>query len=112
MSFNTQELVPGDMVLWYPDPTSREEGSLGWVSCRPGANTINVLVWAPESGFVEKPSVRHVDDPFWKESDLAQGWQRWGAFELHPNTIALRELRGFLTAQKVQAARKPQEQKV
>jgi len=106
-SFSLQDLVVGDMVLFYGDPHNKDvsQAAMGWISQRPGVSTANILVWAPTAGFVEKPSVRHVDDPFWKTSDTAPAWAKWGAFELHPNTKALKDIKALLTKQRIEAAK-------
>lgn len=106
MEFDVQSLVVGDMVLWYSNPLGPTEPVMGWVSRRPGCESINILVWAEDAGFIEKPSVRHVNDPFWKTSEMAQAWCKWGCFDLHPNTKALKEMQGLLNKQKLDAARK------
>lgn len=105
--FQMPDLVVGDMVLFHNDPHSKnaEDAAMGWISQRPGASTVTLLVWAPNTGFVEKPSVRHVDDPFWRESETAAQWLRWGCFELHPSTKALKELKTLLTRAKLEAAK-------
>jgi len=106
-TFSMPDLVVGDMVLFYNDPHNKDpnQAAMGWVSQRPGANTTNILIWAPSAGFVEKPSVRHIDDPFWKTSDTAPSWAKWGAFDLHPSTKALKDLKALLTKQRIEAAR-------
>jgi hypothetical protein len=104
--FQMPALEVGDMVLFYDNPFSADNPVMGWVSCKPGTQTIKVLVYAEDAGFVEKPSVRHRDDPFWRENETAQAWQKWGAFALHPNTELLKELKGLLTKQKIDAAKK------
>jgi hypothetical protein len=105
----TADLCVGDMVLWYSNPYSAEDPAMGWIAKKPGNQTVTVLIWAEDSGFVEKPSVRHKDDPFWKESDTAASWGRWGAFEVHPNTKTLKEVRSLLTKQKIEAAKKKED---
>jgi hypothetical protein len=104
--FAYPDLTVGDMVLWYSNPFAPQDPVMGWVSRKPGAQTINILVWAEDAGFVEKPSVRHKDDPFWRESDTAAAWGKWGAYGLHPSTQALKELKALLTKQKIEAAKK------
>lgn len=104
--FTMPELSIGDMVLWYSNPFAPQDPAMGWVSSKPGAQTIKILIWAEEAGFVEKPSVRHVDDPFWKESDTAASWGKWGCWAYHPSTQALKELRAVLTKAKIEAAKK------
>lgn len=102
--FSVPEVQVGDMVLWYPDPVNKSDGSMGWICKKPGATTVSILVWAENTGFVEKPSVRHRHDPFWKESELANSWQRWGCWELHPHTDAIKQIQPLITKMKVQAA--------
>ena len=58
-SFSPPQVKIGDMVYWYSDPLSCAEPNMGWVSQRPGAQTISVLVFTPYTGFQEKPSCRH-----------------------------------------------------
>jgi hypothetical protein len=102
------ELLVGDMVLFHSNPFTpdKSQAAMGWVSTRPGNNTVNILIWAQNAGFVEKPSVRHIDDPFWRESETAAAWGKWGAYELHPNTKALKEMQAVLTRAKIDAAKK------
>jgi hypothetical protein len=104
--FKMPEVGIGDLVLFYDNPFAPDAHSMGWVSAKPGVQTIKVLIFAAEAGFVEKPSVRHADDPFWRESETAQAWGRWGCFKLHPSTIALKELQTLLTKAKIDAAKK------
>ena len=66
---------------------------------------MNCLVWAPNTGFVEKASVRHKDDPFWRESETAAAWAKWGCYEIHPDAIAMRELKPLMTRLKLEAAK-------
>lgn len=103
--FKMPELNVGDMVLWYSDPTNPQEPSMGWVSRRPGVQTISILIWAEDAGLIEKPSVRHVDDPFWTESQSAAAWVKWGGFRLHPSTQALKQVAEISKNLKLQAAR-------
>lgn len=111
MGFSLPDLNVGDMVVWYSNPFAPQDPAMGWVSRKPGTQTINILVWAEDAGFVEKPSVRHVEDPFWRENETAAAWGKWGAFDLHPSTQALKELRALLTKSKIEAAKKkPQDE--
>ena len=82
----------GDMVYWYNDPLSPAEPSIGWVAQRPGAHTLTVLIYGPYTGFQEKPSVRHRDDPGLQEN---AEWRQWGCWELAPMTQQLRKLDGM-----------------
>lgn len=95
------EVSVGDRVLFYANPYDGSDSpSFGFVSSRPGKETIKILVFTENSGFVEKMSVRHKEDPFWQESETAQQWQVWGCWKLHPETAAIREIRELI-------ARKP-----
>lgn len=104
--FQMPDLFVGDLVLWYSNPMSPQDPAMGWISSKPGTQTVKILVWAEDAGFVEKPSVRHKDDPFWKESETAQAWGQWGCFDLHPSTKSLKELQALLTKTKIEAAKK------
>lgn len=104
--FRVPDLTVGDMVLWYSNPFSPQDPAMGWVAKKPGHQTAHLLIWAEDAGFVEKPSVRHRDDPFWRESDTAAAWGKWGCYELHPNSKALKEIQSLLTKTKIEAAKK------
>lgn len=104
-NFQMPELAIGDMVLFYDNPFSPQDASMGWISSKPGTQTVKILVWGENTGFVEKQSVRHKDDPFWKTSETASAWGKWGAFDIHPNTRALKELQAMLTKAKIDAAK-------
>lgn len=91
--FPTQSVELGDMVLYYDNPLNQQDPSVGWVSRRPGVNTIYVLVFSPDAGFVEKPSVRHGDDPGLIES--AQ-WRSWGCWRFHPMTEAVKRINSLM----------------
>ena len=103
--FKMPDVGIGDLVLFYDNPFSPEAHSMGWVSTKPGVATIKVLIFAEEAGFIEKPSVRHKLDPFWKTSETAQAWGRWGCWELHPQTVMLKELKELVTKAKLEKAR-------
>jgi hypothetical protein len=83
----------GDQVLYHSNPLNPNAPVMGWVSRRPGTQTICVLVFSENTGFVEKPSCRHIDDPGLQENPA---WREWGAWELHPNTALLRKLKPLL----------------
>jgi len=80
----------GDMVYWYNDPMNPADPQVGWVCRRPGVNTVTILVFAPDSGFLEKPSVRHRDDPGLSENVM---WRTWGCWEFSPMSKELARLR-------------------
>jgi hypothetical protein len=109
MSYAMPEVTIGDLVLWHDNPSSPTDPVMGWVIERPGRDSVSILVFTQNAGFVEKKSVRHRDDPFWVESEMAQNWQRWGCWELHPTTSLLKELKGMVTKAKLEAAKKTKE---
>ena len=45
------------------------------------------------------------DDPFWKESETATAWSKWGCFKLHPMTKLMPQLNEMVTDWKVAKAR-------
>lgn len=91
--FSPPEIGLGDLVLYHSDPTNPTSPNMGWVSRRPGKNTISCLVFTESAGFVEKPSCRHIDDPGLREN---ADWRLAGAWEIHPNTEAIRKFRSVL----------------
>jgi len=107
--FQMPEVIPGHQILFFANPADRSPltAATGWISQAPGAHTATMLIWSPSFGFVEKTSVRHVDDPFWRESDHSANWLRWGAWDLHPNQKAMNDMSKLLTDTKMRiAARK------
>jgi hypothetical protein len=87
--FPTQTVELGDMVLFYDNPQNPTDPCVGWVSRRPGINTVYILTFSPDTGFVEKPSVRHADDPGLTEN---AAWRQWGCWRFHPSTEALKRM--------------------
>jgi hypothetical protein len=87
--FPSQTVALGDLVYYYDNPLVRKDPALGWVCRRPGINTVSILVFSPDSGFIEKPSVRHIDDPGLTES---AAWRQWGAWSFAPATETLKKL--------------------
>jgi hypothetical protein len=87
--FKPPEVKLGDSVYWYHDATNPADPALGWVCRRPGINTVSVLVFAPEVGFVEKPSVRHRGDPGLQEN---AAWRQWGCWDFSAQSAQLRRL--------------------
>lgn len=92
-SFSPPKVVIGDGVYWYNDPLSCAEPTLGWICQRPGVNTVSILVFSPNTGFQEKPSVRHRDDPGLQEN---ADWRQWGCWEYSPQTAQLKKLDGMM----------------
>lgn len=87
--FPSQMVELGDMVLFYANPLNLKEPAIGWVCRRPGVNTVFILTFSPDEGFVEKPSVRHKDDPGLADN---AAWRQWGAWDFHPATLTLKRL--------------------
>jgi hypothetical protein len=88
-SFSPPPVSIGDCVYWYHDPLTCAEPTLGWVVQRPGAHTVSILTFSPFSGFQEKPSVRHREDPGLQENSE---WRQWGCWEYTPQTTQLKKL--------------------
>lgn len=88
-SFSPPPVRVGDSVYWYNDPLNCNEPTLGWIVQRPGALTVTILTFSPNFGFLEKPSVRHKDDPGLLEN---ADWRQWGCWEYTPMTTQLRKM--------------------
>ncbi len=99
----------GDMVLFYDNPfeISANEATMGWICKRPGQATVTVLCLTDGGGWSEKPSVRPASDPYWANDLNASTTARWGCYQPHPQTLALRELVNVLTQLKIAQARTP-----
>ena len=100
------EVSVGDFCLFYDNPSNPQNPSMGFVVERPGAQTVSLLIFSPSSGWVEKKSVRHADDPFWHESDSAPQWQRWGCFRLHPITELIPHMKEMVVDWKIAKAKR------
>jgi hypothetical protein len=87
--FTPPHIELGDLVLYHENPTNTSNPVLGWVCRQPGTFTTYVLIFSPDQGFVEKPSVRHISDPGLQTN---AAWRQWGAWEEHPTTSLLRRL--------------------
>jgi hypothetical protein len=103
------EVGIGDLVLWHDDPINPSTPAMGWVIEKPGRESVSILVFSQSAGFVEKKSVRHKDDPFWRESELSGKWQIWGCWDFHPSTAMLKELKSMMTKAKLEAAKTKKE---
>lgn len=88
-SFSPPTIRIGDAVYWYHDPLNCNDPTLGWVVQRPGVHTVTILTFSPNFGFLEKPSVRHKDDPGLQEHSE---WRTWGCWEYTPQTAQLRKM--------------------
>lgn len=93
-SFSPPQVRIGDSVYWYHDPLTCAEPMLGWIVERPGVNTVSILAFNPNSGFIDRPSVRHRDDPGLQEH---AEWRQWGCWEYTPQTAQLKKLDGLMS---------------
>lgn len=92
-NFTPPELGIGDHVLYYEHYNNTKDPVSGWVSKRPGKNTIYVCIFSETYGWVERPSVRHIDDPGLRTNSE---WASHGAYEVHPTTKLVSELSALL----------------
>ena len=100
--FKAPSAEVGDLVLYYQHFKNRKDPVAGWVCRRQGKNTTYIQVLSESLGWVEKPSVRHVDDPGLRER---AEWAKAGAWEMHPTTAAVKELQSLLPHLKAVVAR-------
>lgn len=105
MSWQMPQLAVGDLVLYYSNPVNPRDPQLGFVVEKPGITAISILVFGQSTGFIEKKSVRHKADPFWKESETANSWAKWGCFDLHPMTELMPQLNEMVRDWKLAKAR-------
>lgn len=82
----------GDTVYWYQDPSNLADPQLGWVCSRPGTVTVTLLVFAPGVGFIEKPSVRHKDDPGLRENAAWRAWGCWDFSDAHKDMARTQQM--------------------
>ena len=75
--FTMPKVSIGDCVLFSKDIHNFSDPAIAWVMKTPGERTIQVLAFT-ESGFIEKSSVHHKDDP-----DLQgdHGWEDLGVWD-------------------------------
>ena len=76
---------PGDLILFSTDIHHFTNPCVGWVTDERGECTVNVLAFTA-SGFVQKSSVHHKDDPGIVEN---AEWARLGAWEHKPKDSRL-----------------------
>jgi hypothetical protein len=79
---------PGDVVLFSTDYITFSNPTVGWVIGQPGDSTISILVFTP-TGFVQRNSVHHKDDPAFKGD---HGWHDLGCWDFAPITRDILEL--------------------
>ena len=89
VTFVPPEVKPGDIVYWYRDPLNLRDPNVGIVVGPPGAMTITILLLGSQSGFVEKQSVRHKDDPGLRDN---ADWRLWGCWEYSSLTETIKRL--------------------
>lgn len=89
MAESWQMPVPrtGDMVLFSIDHQNFNDATIGFVYKRPGGSTIDLLAFTP-TGWVDRRSVHHKDDPGWQGETF---WQADGAWDFAPITLDIRK---------------------
>jgi hypothetical protein len=105
-NFTPPDVRLGDSVYWYHDPLALHEPRLGWVCERPGAQTVSILVFAPGTGFVEKTSVRHKDDPGLQENPAWRGWGCWDFSSSHKDVLRAQQVASSVALNHDRDARK------
>lgn len=98
-------LSVGDLVFFYTDPSYPRDPQLGFVVEKPGLTSLSILVFSQNTGWHERKSVRHRDDPFWRDDPNANAWSKWGCYELHPITSLMPEMMKMLEDYKKSKAR-------
>lgn len=93
-SFSPPQVRVGDSVYWYHDPLNCNEPTLGWIVERPGILTVSILTFSQNTGFLERPSVRHKDDPGLQEN---ADRRQWGCWDFTPQSAQLRKLDGLMS---------------
>jgi hypothetical protein len=86
MSWQIPEVVIGDTVLYYPHEGA--EPQMAFVS-RVGQDTLELWVLSPGYGGVDRPSVRHKDDPRLANSTE---WKKFGTWGHRPRDPRLAQL--------------------
>lgn len=75
----------GDVVLFSTDLHSFSDPTIGFVIKQPGDTTVHILTFTP-TGWVDRPSVHHKDDPLLKGD---HGWADLGVWDFAPVTLAI-----------------------
>jgi len=75
----------GDMVFFSTDVHNFSNPSIGFVMQTPGDSTVRILCFTP-TGWVDRPSVHHKDDPSLAGSP---GWAELGCWDFAPITKAI-----------------------
>jgi hypothetical protein len=101
METNSEWLMPqprpGDTVLFSTDYLHFSNPTIGWVIREPGDSTISILTFT-ETGFVQRHSVHHKDDPALLGD---HGWHELGCWDFAPMTRDLRDLMAPPASKKV-----------
>jgi len=75
----------GDMVFFSTDVHNFSNPCLGFVVQNPGDSTVRILTFTP-TGWVDRPSVHHKDDPDLKTDNA---WEELGCWAFAPITEAI-----------------------
>ena len=78
----------GDPVLFSTDIHGFSNPVLGYVIKEPGDSTVYILTFT-HTGWVERPSVHHKDDPAISGDN---GWSDLGVWEFSPLALEIRKL--------------------
>ena len=92
-NFEMPKVELGEQVLFWEHYSKTEDPVNAWVAKRPGKNTVYLVIYSSSYGFVERPSVRHEDDPGLRERPE---WARHGCWATSPTIKALREVHELL----------------
>lgn len=95
----------GDTVLYSADVHNFSNPTVAWVLAAPGQSTVTLLVFT-RSGFVEKPSVHHKDDP-----DIGgdNAWEQLGVWDFSPVTKAIYRAASLLSTKERASGQKQQQ---
>lgn len=91
--FSPPDVSIGDEVLWYSNVRNPTDPCVAFVVKSPGRSTLTLLVFAEETGWAFRPSVRHKDDPGLLENPQ---WQQWGCWEFSERTATLKKLQTLM----------------
>lgn len=67
----------GDVVLFSLDVRNFSDPCIGWVIKPPSSNTVQILTFTPNTGWIERPSVHHRSDPGLNEDNAWAGLGVW-----------------------------------
>lgn len=79
---------PGDLILFSTDVHHFSNPCIGWVIDERGECSVSLLAFTP-TGFVQKSSVHHKDDPALLDNP---GWAELGCWDYAPMTTLLQRL--------------------